>query len=60
MADELVEGRPPCGVERGRKQQYPVQCAYARQLRQRALVVVDVFDDVQTAHQIERAVRERQ
>ena len=60
VADELVECRPARLVQGRGQQQSGARRGDARQLRERAVVVIDVLDDIERANEIEGAVGERQ
>src|SRR5579862_8220906 len=60
MAHEVIERGPARGVQRHRDQNGPAWLRSARHLGQSAIIVLDVLDDVEGAHQIKRAVCEGQ
>src|SRR6202162_3481981 len=60
VTDEIVERRPERGVQRRRQQQRGPGPGDPRQLRQCTILVLDVLDDVERAHQIEYGRTERQ
>lgn len=60
MTDEIIERGPCLRMQRHRQQQYRAGRGHARQLRERRIVVGDVFDDIERADEIERLIGERQ
>src|SRR5579863_9179294 len=60
MAYEVIERGPARGMQRHRDQNGRAWLRSARHLRQSTVIVLDVLDDVEGAHQIKRAVSEGQ
>src|SRR5580658_4663286 len=53
MADEVVERRPAIRVQRQGQENDRAGLCHTRQLLERSDLIIDVFDDVESAHEIE-------
>jgi hypothetical protein len=60
VAHEVIERSPTRRVQGRRDEKSATRPCNPRQLRQRAIIVVDVLYDIERAYQVECIVRERQ